>query len=448
MTAQKRNFQDFLNKDEFNFNIKDGIIRFPTLYNIDSKKRVRIWDIYVELHSDIRKIDINMNHISNDEINKLNETYNNLRTELHTKTGIIDMKITKSASTVIKKGKNIGKSNETNIITQALIEARSKYLKKMDAGYELSIKKDIDNKNKIPYPMSLHLYDNHKHKLKFPCYIQPKLDGIRLLAYYDIKTDKVIFKSRKLKDINGFDYIKDELLIKLRKYPNIFLDGELYCHGLNLQDISGIVRSEKKSSNSRILEFNIFDCFDISNPGWKFKDRIVFVNKNWEFKERMDFVNKITKMKKYIMSVLTEEVINEEHSDNIYENYIRIGYEGIVYKNKEGIYKYSYDKEQRSYEVLKRKQQFDDEFEIVDFTTGTKGKSVGSIIFIMATKKGKTFHVTPNISHDEQQKMYQIAKEKFNTEYKGKKGKVRYDDLSKDGVPLRAKFIEIRDMNY
>lgn len=445
MTSSKRDFQDFLNKEEFNFYIENGIIRFPTLYNIDSKNRVRVWDIYIELHSDIRQIDIDNTYLSNDEINKLKKTYNNLRTELYTETGIVDMKITKSLPTIIKNGKNVGKSNETNIITQALIESRSKYLKKMDAGYRYTIKESKSSKQRLPYPMALHRYCDHSNKINFPCYIQPKLDGIRVMAYYNKTINEVSLKSRKLKDINGFEYIKNELKSKLKKYPTLFLDGELYCHGIDLQDISGIVRNEEKSATNKMLSFNIFDCFDINNPEWKFQDRITFVNENWEFQERMCFVNKITENNLYALSVLTEEVINEKHSDDLYEKYIIAGYEGIVYKNKDGLYKYSFDKEQRSYDNQKRKQQFDDEFEIIDFTTGTKGKSVGSIIFIMKTKQGKTFNVTPNVPQEEQQNMYQLAINNFNNLYKGKMATVKYDDLSKDGVPLRAKWITLRN---
>jgi hypothetical protein len=447
MAASKRDFQEFSNKEEFNFSINNGVIRFPTLYNIDSKERVRIWDIYVELKSDSGQIDINNKYISNNEIHELKKTYSNLQVEIYTKTGIVDMKITKSAPTIINNGKNIGKSNETNIITQALIESRSKYLKKIDSGYLLSINESKINDQVMPYPMALHRYDLHNHKIKYPCYIQPKLDGIRLIAYYDKTIDSIVFKSRKLKDISGFDYIKKELKSKLKKYPNIFLDGELYCHGLELQAISGIVRNEEKSAINKLLSFNIFDCFDINNPSWKFQDRIVFVNENWEFQDRMCFINKITETNKYAVSVLTEEVNSEECGNELYKKYISAQYEGIVYKNKNGLYKYSFNKEHRSYDVLKRKQQFDDEFKIVDYTTGTKGKSVGSIIFIMATKKGKTFHVTPNITQEEQKRMYKIAKENFDGEYFGKMATIRYDDLSNDDVPLRAKFISIRE-NY
>lgn len=432
MAASKRNFQDFNNKKEFNFFIEDGFIRFPTLYNIDTKQRVRVWDITIGLYSNNRKINILNDYINNSDIDKLKLTYDNLQVEFYTNTGIVDMKITKSASTIIIKGKNIGKCNETNIITQSLIDARSKYLKKIDTGYGLTIDKTNKNINKIPYPMALHKFNDHKHKLKFPCYIQPKLDGVRLISYYDSNNDEVVFKSRKLKDISGFNYIKKELKKKLKANPNIILDGELYCHGLNLQDISGIVRNEEKSATTNILNFNIFDCFDTANQKWELTDRILFINKI------LDSIN-------YTSIVFTEEVDSIEQSDIIYKKYIQDGYEGLVYKNKTGIYKYSYNKEHRSYDNLKRKQKFDAEFKIVGYCSGTKGKAVGSIVFIMGTTSGKTFHVTPNVPYKEQQEMYLKAIENFDCIYKDKLATVVYDDLSKDGVPLRAKWIALRD---
>jgi len=442
MAASKRNFQDFTNIKEFNYFIDDGIIRFPTLYNMDSKNHIRIWKVYLLLKSDNEKINIKNIYLKNDEMLKLNKIYKYLHIELYTESGIQNMKITKSAPTVINNGKNIGKSNETNIITQGLIESRSKYLKKIDSGYNLSILNNI--KQKIPYPMSLHKYEDHSKHIIYPCYIQPKLDGIRLLAYYDIKMECVIFKSRRLKNIEGFDYIKNELKNELKKNPGIVLDGELYCKGMELQEISGIVRNEEKSNNSKLLSLYIFDCFNINNSEWSFKERMEYVNNNWRFHDRMCKVNDITNDNLYALSVITEEVIDEEQADNLYNTYINIGYEGIVYKNIQGVYKYSFDKEQRSYDNLKRKQKFDDEFEIIDYTVGTGGHK-DAIVFILKTKDNKSFHSVPKWTIEERIKVYKKSQKKFDELYKGKYATVIYDDLSKEGIPLRNRISAIRD---
>ena len=444
MAASKRDFQDFNNKEEFNFSINDGIITFPTLYNLDSKNHIRIWKIYFILKNNNEKINIKKIYINNEDVKFLYTLYKNLKVEIYTESGIQDMKITKSSPTLIISGKNIGKSNETNIITQGLIEARSKYLKKIDAGYNLSPENIKTIHNKIPYPMALHKYDEHSHHIVYPCYIQPKLDGIRILAYYDSDLNLVIFKSRRLKNIEGFEYIKKELKSKLIKNPDVILDGELYGHCLELQEISGIVRNEEKSSTTKILSFYIFDCFNIHNPKWKFNDRIQFVNNNWKFHDRMCLVNKMTENNIYALSVITEEVNNVQESDKLYKIYINIGYEGIVYKNKFGLYKYSFDREQRSYDNLKRKHQFDDEFEIVDFSSGTAGHK-DAVVFILKTKNGKTFHSVPKWTIEERIKIYNICKKDFENTYKEKLATVIYDDLSKDGIPLRSRISVIRD---
>lgn len=432
MSASKRNFQNFLDKSEFNYDIVNGIIIFPILYNIDSKNKLRKWKIYIELYNNNNQINIQEKYIYNNEINELKQIYNNLYIKIYTLSGIHNMKMTLSTPTIINKGKNIKKTNETNILTQGLIYARSKYLKKIDNGYTIQITPSEIKENKINniYPMALHIYEKNKHKIIYPCYIQPKLDGIRMICYF--YNDNIIFKSRKLKNINGFLYIKNELISKIKKYPNIIFDGELYCHGLNLQNISSIVRNEIKSNTTKMLQFHIFDCFDKDNPNWKFIDRMIFVNK-------------ITNELLYSISVITDTIYNEEQGNEIYNKYINLGYEGIVYKKIDGLYKFSFNKELRSYDYLKRKQQFDNEFEIIDYTTGDNGKAVGAIVFIMKTKNGKTFHVTPNIPIDEQKQMYEIAKKNFNNVYKGKMATIKYDDLSADGIPLRAKFITIRN---
>ena len=52
--------------------------------------------------------------------------------------GLLDGKKTKS-SKLIEKGKNIGKTNETSPIEQAIFEAKSKRNEKLDDGYDYTI---------------------------------------------------------------------------------------------------------------------------------------------------------------------------------------------------------------------------------------------------------------------------------------------------------------------
>ena len=101
--------------------------------------------------------------------------------------------------------------------------------------------------------------------------------------------------------------------------------------------------------------------------------------------------------------------------------------------------------------MLKRKARFTDEFELVDFTQGTKGKDIGAVIWILKTHDtNKTFNATPkDITYEERYKLYKKSvlnnKKGFNNNYKGRMMTVEYEDLSKDKVPLRAKSICFRE---
>ncbi len=77
---------------------------------------------------------------------------------------------------IIKKGKNIGKANETTPYEQALSEAQSNWNGKRDENYEIH---QIDPNNYIPRLMLPMLAKKPgKGKIVYPCYIEPKLNGV------------------------------------------------------------------------------------------------------------------------------------------------------------------------------------------------------------------------------------------------------------------------------
>jgi hypothetical protein len=63
----------------------------------------------------------------------------------------------------------------------------------------------------------------------------------------------------------------------------------------------------------------------------------------------------------------------------------------------------------------------------------------------MQTKDGKEFKSVPNMSLDDRKEMYTLAKKNFNELYKNKMATISFDDYSNDNIPLRSKFITIRD---
>jgi ATP-dependent DNA ligase len=66
--------------------------------------------------------------------------------------------------------KNLGKANETSNAKQAKLE------------FDSMVKKELDKRlADRPMPMLAQSYDKHAKKIVFPCYVQPKFDGMRML---------------------------------------------------------------------------------------------------------------------------------------------------------------------------------------------------------------------------------------------------------------------------
>ena len=425
-------------------------------------------------------------------------------------TGITDGKITRSSPTYFENNAFEGQKNQRNAFQQALIYSRSQYLKRVNKGGQVmgdfqsnnvedkkasekedkkaskKVVKKITKKSKdksddnersndlstynersndlstynersnaldMYFPMLAKAYKDGKKHLKFPLYIQPKLDGMRCLSFikdnHKNYSDVVIY-SRTKKPFGNIDYIKKLLYPYLvmfydkKEKQSIYLDGELYLHGKKLQDISGQNRKEfedEKDQNKN--QYHIYDCFYPKNLDQEYKDR----------KELLSSV--FTAIKKdnnpsvlqYIKPVETLLVQDEKESVKVFNRFILEKYEGAILRNTHGLYLANKDKTgafMRSNNLVKMKKKFTDEFEIIGFTEG-RGKDKGAIIWICKTKKNVEFNVTPkDMTYEERYKLYDVCKKDF-TPYLGKPLTVEYEDLSKLKVPQRAKALVIRD---
>src|SRR5690606_28903230 len=112
--------------------------------------------------------------------------------------------------TFIEEGKNYGKSNATTAIEQAESEAASKWRKQIDKGY---CEKDKLGSSEFYFrPMLAHRFDQHGHKIKYPAYIQAKLDGC-LSGDSLIKTKEYGYKTIKW-------IVDNEIKCKVLSYNN------------------------------------------------------------------------------------------------------------------------------------------------------------------------------------------------------------------------------------
>jgi len=176
--------------------------------------------------------------------------------------------------TEITTGKNIGKKNETTPLEQAHLELKSLIKKQMDAGYVQSLD-DLETRVLI-LPMLANNWEKMSHYIQEPFYIQPKLDGVRMLV--GKHQGKLLMLSRTGKPVKYMDHIAKELewLPEGR-----FLDGESYNHDITFEEITGMCRTSLESSASEKpleqIQFHVFDTFDINNLNETFEQRHKYI---------------------------------------------------------------------------------------------------------------------------------------------------------------------------
>ena len=325
-------------------------------------------------------------------------------------------KITHNEET-IKEGKNIGRSNETTPEEQALAEATSKWESKIKKGYVEEIEraaageKDIDG----GYDCQLaHKFSDHGHKIKYPAYEQPKLNGHRCLAIVD--NGVATLWSRTRLPIKSSPHIVKELEAIYRTgYHEV--DGELYNHAYKdkFEELASLIRQEVPAANCTEIQYHVYD----KRMDGGFADRIETLANNLHGYEMLNG------MCKYIKLTETIRVKDEEEMMSAFEHFLAVGYEGAMARNAEGPYV-----GKRSYDLQKIKKFLDEDYPIIGIKEG-RGSYVGCGIFICGLPNGKTVDVKMRGPKEK----LQLFLRNENT-WAGKRLVVKYQYISKYGIPI------------
>jgi ATP-dependent DNA ligase len=233
------------------------------------------------------------------------------------------------------------------------------------------------------------------------------------------------------------------------KDANPYFAGELYKHGIPLNLISGQARNEHTTID---LEYHIFDVFFPAAIAGGHNMESIYRQLYLD-----DLFLKLVPFKlQYVKRVENFEVHSMEEVDALVEQFLKDGYEGGIVRKNKGEYQYSFNN-YHSKNVLKIKPAFDDEFPIVGFKQGSKGKDLGALIWTCSLKNNAniTFNVVPNLGLDKRKEMFKELMEgdKYATFLNKIKEDgeerplltVSYAELSAKGIPLQPKGIAIRD---
>jgi len=304
------------------------------------------------------------------------------------------------------KGKNIGRANETSPAEQAELEAMSRWRKQIDKGYRES-KEEL---TELPLlPMLAHDYLKQGHRIEYPCYGSPKLDGVRCLAIRH--EDRVELKSRGGKEYT-VEHVQRALLGSM--LPGEVWDGELYIHGKYLEEIISAVKKPNADTPSLI-----FVAFDVVTDA--------------PFEERQQELYHKNLYAGAVQIIEYVHLKDEADMKRMHKVYVAEGYEGIMLRNGDGIY----ESGKRSADLQKYKEFFDEEFIITDVREDANGNAV---LEVFDNTANAHFNVCYG-DHDERKRQ---LKEKHL--YIGKPLTVKYQTRYKDSkLPQFPTGVAVRD---
>ena len=238
--------------------------------------------------------------------------------------GQLDGKLQISTDTCSPK--NTGRSNATTAEQQAILEAQSKFAKKVKSGYS----QELTSTPTVQLPQKVKTYQDNKHLVSYPCYATPKYNGLN--GTYWLLPDKTLkLTSRGGDELPPIPHLEPTILKMMEHFKTTCINGELYISGESLQNITSAVKKPKELSKS--LEFIPFELPLVSAP---YKDKVALLIK-------------------YIPIVY---ITREEMLEEFYAATVGAGYEGVVIYNTDSIYQFN----QRSSTVLKYKPVADAEY--------------------------------------------------------------------------------------
>lgn len=440
---------------------------FPKLYAIDKNGKIKVWTAAV-LQS---------------------KGGSSSAATSRTTHGYIDGK-QQTAYRDYNTGKNIGKSNETTPLAQCIAETQRKWTDKKEKEAYSETKPadcgegygdisgngvgdgggDGDGVGATAFtvgpflPMLAQTFNpadaisataatataagsRKKKVITFPCFVQPKLDGLRCVSYATHSTGAggagVALQSRTGAFFTGLPAIAAALRPYLSQHPNIVIDGELYTDQMPFEELAGLIKKKKITDDDverlKKVKYHVYDIYDRTLPDMPYSERLAvlaaavrrcgcvagdaFHSGGTHSSARM--LRSDTEAAAMVVLVRTEKVAVLADFRRLFAEFVEAGYEGIMLRNAAGIYCANY----RSNDLQKYKEFMEEEYRIIDFTQG-EGRDAGAVIWVCETADGKVFTVRPRGTLNQRRDWFNDG-----DSYIGKNLTVIYQELTEDGKP-------------
>ena len=445
---------------------------FPTLYAIDKNGKIKVWTAAVlqPVDKKLAAAGYASSRVTHGYINgKQQVAYRDYNT-----------------------GKNIGRSNETTPLAQCISETRRKWTDKKEKEAYTETKPadcgegygdisggwcDADDgcdggdddaaaTDTGPFlPMLAQTFNpadaivtgaagvtgagsKKKKVITFPCFVQPKLDGLRCVSYATRSADGgndagpvVALQSRTGAFFTGLPHIAAALRPYLSQHPSVVIDGELYTDQMPFEELAGLIKKKKITDSDverlKKVKYHVYDIYDRAQSNMPYSERLVVLAaavRRCGCVANDTFIagvaaNRVlrsdTDAATVVVLVRTEKVAALSDFRRLFAEFVEAGYEGIMLRNAVGVYRANY----RSNDLQKYKEFMEDEYRIIDFKEG-EGRDLGAVIWVCETADGKEFTVRPRGTMEQRREWFNDGES-----YIGKNLTVVYQELTEDGKP-------------
>ena len=439
------------------------------------------------------------------------------RAEIRTETRQVGGKLREVVPTYVTEGKKLGKKGATNALTQALRNALGLYNKQRrrsaptDAAAAAAAAPAAAAAGAPPAPAAAaagappappapaaaarplqpppqlikSAADSPLTAEDFAAgvTVQRKLNGVRVVASAVLtdksavltdKSVKVSFYSRSALEYEVPPALSAQVAGLIAAWrarrpaefaapglADIYIDGELYKHGVPLNVISGQARRSAAAAADINLEFHVFDVFFPAE---------IAAGRDMASRDRQRAVDALFACAKPPDSVapLVRRVENfaaadQAAVDGLAQGFLAAGFEGAVARRDGAGYRYSASG-YHSANAVKIKPTFDAEFPVVGYTQGARGKDVGAVIWECevppagapsagapaSAPEDRRFMVVPKLPYEVRRCLFAKLGEnvalagappltRFERDVRGAPLTVEYKEVSaKTGKPLQA----------
>ena len=428
---------------------------FPTLYAIDKNGKIKVWTAAV-LQPAVADAGYATSRTTHGYINGKQQV----------------------ALRDYTAGKNIGRSNETTPLAQCISETQRKWTDKKEKeaysetkpadygeGYgDISGGWCADDDDAVaadagPFlPMLAQTFNpadaiitgaggaagsKKKKVITFPCFVQPKLDGLRCVSYATHPAHgsndagpTVALQSRTGAFFTGLPHIAAALRPYLSQHPSIVIDGELYTDQMPFEELAGLIKKKKITGSDveqlKKVKYHVYDIYDRMNENMPYSERLGVLAaavRRCGCVANDTHANRVlrsdTEAATVVVLVRTEKVAVLGDFRRLFAEFVEAGYEGIMLRNGAGVYRANY----RSNDLQKYKEFMEDEYRIIGFKEG-EGRDAGAVIWVCETADGKEFTVRPRGTMEQRREWFNDGES-----YIGKNLTVVYQELTEDGKP-------------